>query len=342
MDSLSQAVLGASVVAAAVPAHQRRVALLAGAALGTLPDLDTLVLPLFTQTPVNLFTWHRGPSHALWLLVLLGLCIWWLACRFSPRVRQAPRGWLIGIQLALLTHPLLDALTVYGTQLWWPAPLNPTMWSTLFIIDPLYTVPLLLGVVLAFAGGRAAAPARYASVALWLGLGLSTAYVGWSFAARHLVTLGLERSMAAHGLQGRPLLVTPTAINTLVWRGVVRTPDGYAVAYRSVFDGASASPFTHYPSEVPLLEQLAAQSLEIQRLQWFTSGFVAARKKGDLLLLDDLRMGDERNGYAFTFAIARQSPTGWQPLAPVQGYPTQIHAAAQLRQAWQRLQNPLP
>lgn len=94
MDSLSQAVLGASVVAAAIPAHQRRAGLLAGAALGTLPDLDTLVLPLFTQAPVNLFTWHRGPSHALWLLVLLGVLIWAAGRKLSPTIRQAPMGWL--------------------------------------------------------------------------------------------------------------------------------------------------------------------------------------------------------------------------------------------------------
>ena len=45
---------------------------------------------------------------------------------------------VLGHPLALITH-LLDAFTVHGTQLWWPLPVRPTMWSTVFIIDPLYT-----------------------------------------------------------------------------------------------------------------------------------------------------------------------------------------------------------
>ncbi|MGI9205351.1 MAG: metal-dependent hydrolase, partial [Woeseiaceae bacterium] len=43
MDSLSQAVLGASVAGVCAPAGHRRKALLAGAMLGTLPDLDVLI-----------------------------------------------------------------------------------------------------------------------------------------------------------------------------------------------------------------------------------------------------------------------------------------------------------
>jgi inner membrane protein len=54
---------------------------------------------------------------------------------------------VLGIQLALVTHPLLDAFTVYGTQLWWPLMPPPTMWSSVFIIDPLYTIWLLVACV---------------------------------------------------------------------------------------------------------------------------------------------------------------------------------------------------
>ena len=48
------------------------------------------------------------------VLIWLALRRWW-----AP-VRGAPRHWLAGIFLALITHPLLDAHTAYGTQLLWP------------------------------------------------------------------------------------------------------------------------------------------------------------------------------------------------------------------------------
>ena len=47
------------------------------------------------------------------------------------------------------THVLLDCFTVYGTQALWPLPLPPVGWATIFIIDPLYTLPLAGGVLAA-------------------------------------------------------------------------------------------------------------------------------------------------------------------------------------------------
>lgn len=343
MDSLSQAVLGASLMAAVLPASQRRKALLAGAALGTLPDLDTFIVPWFTQTPVNLFTWHRGPSHALWVLTLLAWLLWWLWKPRSQAIRAAPWQWLLGIELVLLTHTLLDALTIYGTQLWWPSPGNPVMWGSLFIIDPLYTVPLLLGVLAAVAGGAR----HWAGVAVSLGLLLSTAYIGWSLGAKHWATQAICQSATAQGLGDMPLLVTPTPLNTLLWRAIVMTPDGYAIGYRSLLDGPAPVSFTHYPDDSHLLYGLANTSEDIARLRWFTSGFVSARVDGNRLLLQDLRMGTE-GSYTFTFAVAEQpgsiSPAqaaDWQVLQPAVQVDIPMNAKEQWQQTWQRLQNPV-
>src|SRR5690606_10180590 len=132
MDSLTQIVLGGALAAAIAPAHHRRAALFAGGALGTLPDLDALPLALLADDPVAVVTLHRGASHSLFLLPLLGWAIWAFFRRRGGRVAESPRRWFWAIQAVLLTHPLLDAFTVYGTQLPWPLPLPPVMWSSLF------------------------------------------------------------------------------------------------------------------------------------------------------------------------------------------------------------------
>ena len=108
------------------PGH-RRAALLAGAALGTLPDLDVIPTNLLLSDPVDRLTWHRGPSHSLFVLPFVAWAIWAFFRKRGGRVAQAPRAWFWAILLALVTHPLLDAFTVYGTQLWWPLPVSPTM-----------------------------------------------------------------------------------------------------------------------------------------------------------------------------------------------------------------------
>ena len=117
MDSVSQAVLGASVAGVCAPSSHRGKAMLLGAGLGTLPDLDVFI---DFGGAIENFTNHRGFSHSLFVLAPFSLLLWLSLRRWWAPVREAPYDWLGAISLALLTHPLLDAHTAYGTQLFWP------------------------------------------------------------------------------------------------------------------------------------------------------------------------------------------------------------------------------
>ena len=313
MDSITQILLGGSIAAAIVPAAHRRAALLAGAALGTLPDLDSIPIAMLTDDPVALMTLHRGFSHSLFVLPLLAWAIWALCRSRGKRVAESPTRWFWAILLALVTHPLIDAFTVYGTQLLWPLPLPPVMWSNLFIIDPIYSIWLLIGVaVAAFAGPRAVA--RHA---LLSGLVLSTLYVGWSLLAKSMVEREAGRSLAAIGLQDAPRFSVPMPFNTLLWRVVAMTPDGYVVGDRSVVADRGPMHFKHHDSDVAAMAA-AAQVPALQRLQWFNRGFMRARVEAGELVVSDLRMGLEPD-YAFNFAVARQGGAGhWDAIAPRQ------------------------
>ena len=145
MDSVTQATLGAAIGVAVLgrrlPIWQ---AALSGAVVGTLPDLDVFI---DFGGAVENFTYHRGFSHSLFVLPGVALLIWLALRRWWAPVRAAPGRWLIATMLALLTHPLLDAHTAYGTQLLWPLDVTPASWSTLFIIDPAYTLPLLVACI---------------------------------------------------------------------------------------------------------------------------------------------------------------------------------------------------
>lgn len=313
MDSLSQIVLGGAIAAAIAPAAHRRAALLAGAALGTLPDLDSLPIALLTDDPVALMTMHRSFSHSLFVLPWIGWLIWWLCRRRGGRVAQAPVRWFWAIQLALITHPLLDAFTVYGTQLWWPLRPHPTMWSSVFIIDPLYTIWLLLACLLAWWWRDRASAQR----ALLAGLVLSSAYLGWSLLAKAQVDRVAERSLAAMGLGDAHYFSVPMPFNTLLWRVVAMTPSGYAEAEYSVVSDRGAMTFRGYPSNVQALAEARAIPA-VQRLRWFNRGFMRARVRDDgTLVLSDLRMGLEPD-YTFSFEVAHRRDGHWQAIPPVQ------------------------
>lgn len=331
MDSLTQFVLGGTVAAAAVPAGHRRRAAWAGAVLATLPDLDGIPLALIGADVVTAVTWHRGPSHSLPVLALFGWLVWLALRRWWAPVREAPRPWLRAVLLALLTHPLLDAFTVYGTQLLWPLPMNPVMWSSLFIIDPAYTLPLLVGFIGVVWLGARPAGRRLARA----GLALSCAYLAWSLAAKAWVDHDAGEALAAQGLQDAPRFSVPMPFNTLLWRVVVMTPDGYLEGYRSLLADGKPIRFEQHGSDAAALQAVGG-SPAVRRLLWFSSGFMKAQEAGDRLVLSDLRMGAEPD-YSFQYAVARRGPGGaWESMAPrrVGGF---RNARVQLARAWQRL-----
>lgn len=311
MDSLTQIVLGASVAAAVVPAAHRRRALGVGALLATLPDLDVLPLAL-VDDPVAVMTWHRSFSHSLLVLIPLGWLIWrLLRTRWTP-VREAPRAWLWAMQLALVTHPLLDAFTVYGTQLVWPIPIAPAMWSTLFIIDPGYTLWLLIGVLGALVFGAR----RVGGIFVAAGLALSSAYIGWSLLAKWQVERVADASLATLGLQDAPRFSVPTPFNTLLWRVVAMTPDGFVEGEHSLVADTGPIRFRRHVSDTSALD--AARDLPtVARLHWFNHGFMKAQVEDNKLVLSDLRMGEEPD-YTFTFVVAERRNGAWQAIVPQQ------------------------
>jgi len=303
MDSVTQAALGAGIGGALAPRGQRRKGLLVGAALGTLPDLDVLI---DYGDAVGNFTRHRGFSHSLFVLAPFALLLWWLLRRSWTPVAESPARWLALISLALLTHPLLDAHTAYGTQLFWPLATPPISWATLFIIDPLFTLPLLLGVVVVLA----APDRRWGETFMRGALTLSCCYLAWSWVAQGIVRDHARQALADRGLTAAPLFITPTPFNTLLWRVVVLTPDGYLEGFDSLLLDEEGPDFQSYSDDRAALE--AAESVPaVNRLRWFSQGFVRAdvTAKGHLLI-SDLRMGQEPL-YVFTHRVAEKRGEEW-------------------------------
>jgi inner membrane protein len=326
VDSVTQAALGAAIGGAIAPPGQRRKALLVGAALGTLPDLDVLID--YGDAVAN-FTYHRGFSHSLLVLPPFALLLWLALKRWCAPVREAPSRWLAIIGLALITHPLLDAHTAYGTQLFWPLPAAPTMWATVFIIDPLFTLPLLAGVVIA-----AARPASAWSVrAIRSCLLLSVLYLGWSWAAQSVVAKHAEEALAQKGLDGASVFITPTPFNTLLWRVVVQTEQGYLEGFDSLLLDEGPLEFAAYSFDRQLLDA-ADDVWAVSRLRWFSRDFVKASVAGDRLLITDLRMGQEPV-YVFSHVVATRGNPHWEAV-PTERISPAIDERV-LLDAWQRM-----
>ena len=332
MDSLTQAVLGAVVGEAVLGRTVGNRALAWGALAGTIPDLDVLAYPLLDPAAELLF--HRGPTHGLAFAPivgpLLGLAVYQLY-RWRARRGGAPgaqsedaqneqagwRGWGWLFFWGLLTHPLLDVFTVYGTQLLAPFSTHPFALPTLFIIDPGYTLPLLvaLGVVL-WSRRRGTLSQRRRAWALGLGFALSAGHVAGGLAFKSVAERDVRKMLGQRGIQPERILTTPAPLTTLLWNAYVDTGDTVYVATKSVLDGAPARLVAAVPKRADLLAPVAG-TRAAETLAWFHRGYFSAAPAppGDpaLVYVRDLRFGradgwlGEDAPYIFTFALLPSS-----------------------------------
>jgi len=363
LDSLTHIVLGAAVGTAVLGRKAGLRAAAVGAVCNTLPDLDVF---LAHGDPVRDFTFHRAETHALFWLTLAAPAIAWLVARVNRGVNASYREWLLLVWLALITHPLLDAFTVYGTQLLLPFSDYPVGVGSVFIIDPLVTVPMIVG-LLAWLRWRQHAPGRGMA---WnrMGLVASTLYLGWTVAAQSHIAGEVRRSIAATPLESRRVLVTPAPLNSLLWRVVVMDEDGYHEGFRSLFDQGTRIPLARHASDPRLLDPLR-DDWTVRRLAWFSKGFysvhlatgdvrVAAGAPGTVsqllgavttaqaapvgnddaaqpIVMTDLRMG-QTPWFVFSFVVAEQGAKGISAVPNLQ-VPSEPPPLAALPWLWNRI-----
>jgi len=294
MDSLSQIALGAAV---GVAVMGRKTALwkaaLMGAVVGTLPDLDVLINH---GNPIRNMTLHRTESHALFYLTLIAPLFAWITATIA-REKHLFKYWWLAVWLVLITHPLLDTMTIYGTQLALPFSDYPFGIGSVFIIDPLYTLPLLIGTGIALARKKLAG-LRWNS----LGLALSSGYLLWGMAMQFYVGTLADKSIAAQGLSVQQRLVTASPFNSLLWRVVAITTDGYAEGFYSLLDRDANIHFVEYPRGQDIYG-IVRGNWEVNRIAWFSHGYFKMAEQNGVVSITDLRMGVEPY-YTFTFEVA--------------------------------------
>ncbi len=314
MDTLTQMVLGAAVGEAVLGRKIGNKAILWGAIAGTLPDLDVFV-PL--GDVVKDFTYHRSASHSLFMLALATPLLVWLINKIHPSLREHRTRWLLLVYLAFVTHVLLDSFTAYGTQIFWPISNTPVFWSTIFIIDPLYTLPLLIGVISALVMSRSRSRGHLVCLG---GLMLSSLYLSWTVIAKQLVVDRFESEIERQQINHSKLFITPAPFNSLLWRAVVISDEGYYESYYSVFDKPGKLNFSFFPSDEGLLKGVD-DSPAVQRLKWFSHGFYSVTLGDRDIVISDLRMGIEPN-YAFYFKVAELVDSSAVETVPEQLVPT--------------------
>lgn len=297
MDSLTQFVLGAGVGAAVLgPRLGARRAALIGGVLGTLPDLD--VFWRF-EDPVDAFTLHRGATHSVFVHAVVAPAV---GIALARLFRGAALGWAratAGAYLIFATHALIDAITVYGTRIFWPVHPDPIGLGALFVVDPLYTLPLVVAVVWALCVRHWSARLR---TALTVALVASTAYAGWGLAAQRIVLAKADRVFAEAGIAPDRRLAIAAPMTTALWKIVAVEGERYYNLYLPIAGGAPGPPIYAHDRGAGVLACLGENGAA-GRLEAFARGYVMAERRAERIVMADLRMGLTPN-YVFRFAVA--------------------------------------
>jgi inner membrane protein len=271
MDPLSQGVLGAAAPQSMAPREHLGIAGLLGFLAGMAPDLDVFIRS--SNDPLLFLEFHRQFTHSLLFIPLGGLLCGLLLHQVFGRRRGLTRARSIAYcTLGYATHALLDACTTYGTQLLWPFSNTRYAWNTVSVIDPLFTLPVLLLTGISVL--------RRNPVLARLGLAWALIYPGIGLIQRERAEAVGWQIAESRGHQPLALEAKPSFANLVLWKVVYQTPDTFYVdGVRAglkvrVFDGDSV-PRLDLERDFPWLDHSTQQARDVARFHWFSNGYVA-------------------------------------------------------------------
>ena len=256
-------------------------AMLYGAIAGTIPDLDVLASH-FTDT-VTALSIHRGFTHSVVFAVLFAPLLGWLVSRYEAYKSFSGWSWLFF--WTFFTHPVLDAHTTWGTQLFWPMDLR-LAFKTIFVIDPLYTLPFLVFLILAMFQKRISPKRRFYNNT---GLIISSSYLALTFLLKGLAYSRFESALIDKNIEYSQLDTRPAPLTTILWSANVETEDAYLLGNYSFFDSQPIS-FDVYPKNHELLGDLAGNE-KVQRMMAISEGWYIVNESKGQLYFNDLRFG---------------------------------------------------
>ncbi|MBC7945733.1 MAG: metal-dependent hydrolase [Burkholderiales bacterium] len=275
LDPITHGLLAATAAQALIGRRLGYRAALFGGVAGLLPDLDVLIGS--PADPLLAIEYHRQFTHAL-AFIPVGGTISALPWLLRERNRAQWKPLVAATTVGYATHGLLDACTTYGTQLFWPFSSYRAAFNWISIIDPVFTLALLVGVVFGLRKRTVRPPA--------IALTFCAAYLGIG-AVQEQRALDVQRRIAE--MRGHEIsrgAVFPTLGNQIVWRSLYRSGDTlYANRIRVPWLGeptwsqGNAVAALRVDEPLPEAGRYPRVQLDFERFRWFSDGWIARAPK---------------------------------------------------------------
>ena len=270
MDPLSQGVVGTT----AAQLFSRKPLKLTAAAIGFLSgmaaDLDVLISS--STDPLLFLEYHRHFTHGL-VFIPIGALLCTIAFRlvfkkWFTRNNLSFKETYIFSFAGYSTHALLDACTTYGTQLFWPFSDMRVAWNNVSVIDPLFTLPLLITIYFA--------TFKRSNLFGYLGAFYAISYLSLGvYQGQRAKSVAAELALS-RGHTPINLGVKPSIANLIVWKSVYQYQGHYYVDAVRVLGGAKTYTGTsvemlNTKKHFPWLDEQSQQAQDVERFRWFSN-----------------------------------------------------------------------
>ncbi len=285
MDPVSQGALGAAASQAVSTKKELAMAGVMGFLSGMAADLDILIGS--DNDPLLFLEYHRQFTHSLLFMPIGGLicaCIFWLLFHNFSKT-SAPRFQHIYLYsfVGYASHGLLDSCTSYGTQLFWPFSNERFAWNNVSIVDPLFTLPLLLLLGLTIA--------KRSKLLSYLTIAYAISYLTLGLIQENRASDSAYQLAYSRGHTPLDLSVKPSFMNLIVWKSIYHYQGRYYVDAIHVstksryFAGDSTRKFS-VSRDMPWLDSASQQAKDISRFAWFSDDHLALDATNPLRIID--------------------------------------------------------
>ena len=277
MDPLSQGTVGAAFAQSTANKNNIFKIGIIGFLAGLAPDLDVLIRS--SNDPILFLEYHRQFTHSLFFIPFGSLIIALLIFPLLKRSMGFKTVYLASL-LGYATHGLLDACTSYGTQLFWPFSNERVTWNNISIIDPLFTIPILI-----FVGTAIKTRKRLFS---FFAIGWATFYLSLGFVQYERTLLTAIELAHSRGHNAERLTLKPSFGNLILWKSIYQHEEKFYVdAIRTVRSSTWCSGenirMFDYQQHLPDLDEDSQQKKDIERFRWFSQDYLGFDEEKNLV-----------------------------------------------------------
>lgn len=284
MDTLTHTVLGACLGEAIAGKKLGKKAMLIGVVANNFPDID--VLSTFFTGPVDELLVHRGITHSILACsIVTMLAAWLLSRKFQQALSFRKALWLTGSGLYL--HILLDACTSYGTGWFEPFSNYRVSFNLLFILDPLFMLPLLVAAIILTVLKKNSPKRKWTATSA---LVLSSIYFIATMAIKTRVRMVIESSLSRNNVPCDTYMVAPAPLNNILWNVIAQDGSNCYIGYYSILDNTEKITYEKFPKCDSLLAAFPG-SADVEKLKRFSKNFYCVSKTDSSVIFSDLRFG---------------------------------------------------